>query len=236
VVEGIMKKILIVEDDISIAELERDYLELSGFEVKICTDGVSGLNEIKGNKFDLVILDIMLPKMDGFDILRIMQENKDIPVLLVSAKKEEIDKIKGLTLGADDYITKPFSPGELVARVKSHIQNYERLKNKFNHKEESSSITIRGLDINKESRQVFINGREISLAQKEFELLLLLAQNPNRVFGREELFERVWGLEAMGDNATVTVHIGRIREKLESNPSEPQYIETVWGAGYKLRV
>jgi DNA-binding response OmpR family regulator len=236
VVEGIMKKILIVEDDISIAELERDYLELSGFEVKICTDGVSGLNEIKGNKFDLVILDIMLPKMDGFDILRIIQENKDIPVLLVSAKKEEIDKIKGLTLGADDYITKPFSPGELVARVKSHIQNYERLKNKFNHKEESSSITIRGLEINKESRQVFINGREISLAQKEFELLLLLAQNPNRVFGREELFERVWGLEAMGDNATVTVHIGRIREKLETNPSEPQYIETVWGAGYKLRV
>lgn len=231
-----MKKILIVEDDLSIAELERDYLELSGFEVKICTDGVSGLNEIKGNKFDLVILDIMLPKMDGFDILRIIQENKDIPVLLVSAKKEEIDKIKGLTLGADDYITKPFSPGELVARVKSHIQNYERLKSRFSKKEESSTITIRGLEINKESRQAFINGREISLAQKEFELLLLLAQNPNRVFGREELFERVWGLEAMGDNATVTVHIGRIREKLETNPSEPQYIETVWGAGYKLRV
>lgn len=231
-----MKRILIVEDDLSIAELERDYLELSGFEVKICTDGVSGLNEIKANKYDLVILDIMLPKMDGFDILRIIQENKDIPVLLVSAKKEEIDKIKGLTLGADDYITKPFSPGELVARVKTHIQNYERLKNRFSKKEESSSITIRGLEINKVSRQVFIYGKEISLAQKEFELLLLLAQNPNRVFGREELFERVWGLEAMGDNATVTVHIGRIREKLETNPSEPQYIETVWGAGYKLRV
>jgi two-component system, OmpR family, response regulator len=236
VIEGTMKKILIVEDDLSIAELERDYLELSGFEVKICTDGVAGLNEIKGSKYDLVILDIMLPKMDGLDILRIIQENKDIPVLLVSAKKEEIDKIKGLTLGADDYITKPFSPGELVARVKSHIQNYERLKNRFNKKAESSTITIRGLEINKESRQVFINGREISLAQKEFELLLLLSQNPNRVFGREELFERVWGLEAMGDNATVTVHIGRIREKLETNPSEPQYIETVWGAGYKLRV
>jgi DNA-binding response OmpR family regulator len=231
-----MKRILIVEDDLSIAELERDYLELSGFDVKICTNGVSGLNEIKGNKYDLVILDIMLPKMDGFDILRIIQENKDIPVLLVSAKKEEIDKIKGLTLGADDYITKPFSPGELVARVKTHIQNYERLKNRFSKKEESTSITIRGLEINKVSRQVFIYGKEISLAQKEFELLLLLAQNPNRVFGREELFERVWGLEAMGDNATVTVHIGRIREKLETNPSEPQYIETVWGAGYKLRV
>lgn len=231
-----MRNILIVEDDLSIAELERDYLELSGFQVKICNDGVAGLNEIKENKYDLILLDIMLPKIDGLDILRIIQEHKDIPVLLVSAKKEEIDKIKGLTLGADDYITKPFSPGELVARVKSHIQNYERLKNKFSNKEESNNIIIRGLEIQKASRQVFINGKEVSLAQKEFELLLHLAQNPNRVFGREELFERIWGLDAMGDNATVTVHIGRIREKIEVNPSEPQYIETVWGAGYKLRV
>jgi two-component system, OmpR family, response regulator len=231
-----MKNILIVEDDLSIAELERDYLEVSGFRVKICTDGVAGLNEIKENKYDLVILDVMLPKMDGFDILRIVNENKDIPILLVSAKKEEIDKIKGLSLGADDYITKPFSPGELVARVKTHIQNYERLKSRFNVKVNNDNLIIRGLEIQKNSRQVFINGKEVSFAQKEFELLLYLAQNPNRVFGREELFERIWGMDSMGDNATITVHIRRIREKIESNPSEPQYIETVWGVGYKFRV
>lgn len=231
-----MKKILIVEDDLSIAELQRDYLELSGFEVKICMDGVIGLNEIKENKYDLVILDVMLPKIDGYDILRSMQENKDIPVLMVSAKKEEIDKIKGLSLGADDYITKPFSPGELVARVKSHIQNYERLKNKFSSKEKNPTLVIRGLEIQKASRQVFVNGKAVNLTQKEFELLLYMAQNPNRVFGREELFERIWGLDALGDNATVTVHVARVREKIESDPSNPQYIETVWGAGYKLRV
>ena len=231
-----MKKILIVEDDLSIAELQRDYLELSGFEVKICTDGVSGLNSIKENKFDLVILDVMLPKMDGYDILRNLGEHKDIPILMVSAKKEEIDKIKGLTLGADDYITKPFSPGELVARVKSHIQNYERLKNRFKSAEKKVTIVIRGLEIQTDSRRVLVNGNEVSLPHKEFDLLLYLAKNPNRVFGREELFERIWGLDAMGDNATVTVHIRRIREKIESDPSNPQYIETVWGAGYRLRV
>ncbi|ARC85969.1 response regulator [Clostridium argentinense CDC 2741] len=231
-----MKKILIVEDDLSIAELQKDYLEISGFEVNICTDGVSGLNAIKENKYDLIILDVMLPKIDGFDILRIIQENKDIPVLMVSAKKEEIDKIKGLTLGADDYITKPFSPGELVARVKSHLQNYERMRNKFSNKINNNSIIIRGLEILKDSRQVFINGKEVNLAQKEFELLLYMAENPNRVFGKDELFERIWGLDSLGDNATVTVHIRKIREKIESNPSEPQYIETLWGVGYRVRV
>ncbi|WP_125152031.1 response regulator transcription factor [Clostridium rectalis] len=231
-----MKKILIVEDDLSIAELQKDYLEISGFEVKICTDGVSGLNEIKENKYDLIILDVMLPKIDGFDILRIIHDNKDIPVLMVSAKKEEIDKIKGLSLGADDYITKPFSPGELVARVKSHIQNYERLKNKFSNEISSNIISIRGLEIHKDSRQVFINGEEINMAQKEFELLLHMAKYPNRVFGKDELFESIWGLDSLGDSATVTVHIRRIREKIEFNPSQPQYIETVWGVGYRVRV
>lgn len=231
-----MKKILIVEDDLSIARLQKDYLELSGFDVKICTDGVEGLKEIKGNEYNLVILDVMLPKLSGFDILRGIQETKDIPVLMVSAKKEEIDKIKGLTLGADDYITKPFSPGELVARVKSHIQNYERLKVKFSSKEKPKVLLIRGLEIQKDSRQVFINGKEVNLPQKEFELLLYLAENPNRVFNRDELFEKIWGFDSLGDSATVTVHIARVREKIESNPSNPQYIETVWGAGYRLRV
>ncbi|AAO36047.1 DNA-binding response regulator [Clostridium tetani] len=231
-----MKKILIVEDDLSIAELQKDYLEISDFEVKICTDGVSGLNEIKENKYDLIILDVMLPKMDGFDILRIIHDTKDVPVLMVSAKKEEIDKIKGLSLGADDYITKPFSPGELVARVKSHIQNYERLKNKFSDKLNNNVISIRGLEINKDSRQVIINDKEVNLAQKEFDLLLHMAQYPNRVFGKDELFESIWGLDSIGDSATVTVHIRRIREKIEFNPSKPQYIETVWGVGYRIRV
>lgn len=232
-----MKKILIVEDDLSIAELQKDYLEIYDFEVKICTDGVSGLNEIKENKYDLIILDVMLPKMDGFDILRIIHDTKDVPVLMVSAKKEEIDKIKGLSLGADDYITKPFSPGELVARVKSHIQNYERLKNKFGgDKENNNVISIRGLEIYKDSRQVIINGEEVTLAQKEFDLLLHMAKYPNRVFGKDELFESIWGLDSIGDSATVTVHIRRIREKIEFNPSKPQYIETVWGVGYRVRV
>ncbi|MGH4122787.1 MAG: response regulator transcription factor [Clostridium sp.] len=231
-----MKKILIVEDDVCIAELEKDYLELEGFEVKICNNGVDGLNALKTNQFDLLILDVMLPKMDGYTILRSLQEDKDIPVLMVSAKKEDIDKIKGLSLGADDYITKPFNPSELVARVKSHIRNYERIKNKFNGNVKNNTLIIRGLEIKKDCRQVFMNGAEINLAQKEFDLLLYLAENPNRVFSKDELFEKIWGFDAIGDTATVTVHIGRVREKIEVSTSTPQYIETVWGTGYRLRV
>ncbi|MDP4178598.1 MAG: response regulator transcription factor [Bacillota bacterium] len=231
-----MKKILIVEDDLSIAKLQRDYLEISGFEVTICLDGLAGLKAIKENEYDLLILDVMLPKCDGFEILRSIREDKDIPVLMVSAKKEEIDKIKGLSLGADDYITKPFSPNELVARVKSHIENYERLKSRFSKEKKNDIIIIRGLEIQKDSRRVFVNGNEVIMPQKEFELLLFLAENPNKVFDRERLFETIWGLEAMGDNATVTVHIGRLREKIESDASNPQYIETVWGAGYRMKI
>jgi len=231
-----MKKILIVEDDVSIAQLQKDYLEIEGFEVKICNDGVEGLNALKTNEFDLLILDVMLPKIDGYTILRSMQEDKEIPVLMVSARKEDIDKIKGLSLGADDYITKPFNPSELVARVKSHIRNYDRIKNKFNAVVRSSTIIIRGLEIKKDCRQVFMNGEEINLAQKEFDLLIYLAENPNRVFSKVELFEKIWGLDALSDTATVTVHIGRVREKIESSASQPQYIETVWGTGYRLRV
>lgn len=231
-----MKKILIVEDDVSIAQLQKDYLEIEGFEVKICYDGVEGLNTLKTSEFDLLILDVMLPKIDGFTILRSIREEKDIPVLMVSAKKEDIDKIKGLSLGADDYITKPFNPSELVARVKSHIRNYERIKNKFKSSTKSSTLIIRGLEIKKDCRQVFVNGVEINLAQKEFDLLLYLAENPNRVFSKGELFEKIWGYDALSDTATVTVHIGRVREKIETNTAQPQYIETVWGTGYRLRV
>ncbi len=229
-----MKKILIVEDDESIGELLRDYLEINGFSVHICTNGNEGFKKINDEEFDLLILDVMLPGMDGFEILKKIRDEKDVPVLIVSAKKEELDKIHGLRLGADDYITKPFSPGELVARVNAHIAKYERLKNKYSNK--VASLTIRGLEIQKDSRRVFVNGREVNLAQKEFDVLLFLAQNPNRVFSKDELFDKVWRLDAIGDVATVTVHIGRIREKIESDPSDPQYIETVWGAGYRFRM
>ena len=235
-----MKKILIVEDDLSIAELQKDYLDLAGFEVSISVDGLKALGLIQENDYDLLILDIMLPGLDGLEILRRIRNKKNMPVLLVSAKKEEIDKIKGFSLGANDYITKPFSPGELVARVKAHLGNYERLKQTVlqqgTKKTDARTISIRGLKIEKEARRVYVNASEVSLAHKEFELLLFLAENPNRVFGREEIFEKVWGLEALGNSATVTVHINRIRDKIESDPGNPQYVETVWGAGYRFRV
>lgn len=231
------KKVLIIEDDLSIAELQKDYLEVAGFAVSLCENGLAGLQALKETEPDLLILDIMLPGMDGLEILRSIKEDKDIPVLLVSAKKEEIDKIKGLSLGADDYITKPFSPGELLARVKAHLENYERLKRRFSEGVKPGNIlAIRGLKIDKDSHRVFVHDQEVNLAQKEFSLLLFLAQNPNRVYGREELFERIWGLDALGDAATVTVHIARVREKIESDPSNAQYIETVWGAGYRFKV
>jgi len=231
-----VKKILIIEDDQSIAELMSDYLEIAGFESLICAEGTAGLQQIEDNTYDLLILDIMLPGMNGFEILRRIRDKIDIPVLLVSARKEEIDKIRGLGLGADDYITKPFSPSELVARAKAHIAKYERLKNRYAEKDVKNTFSIRGLEIQKESMRVFMNSNEVSMAQKEFELLLFLAQHPNRVFNREELFEKIWGMEALGDSATVTVHIARIREKIEADPANPQYIETVWGAGYRFRI
>jgi len=234
-----MKRILIVEDDISIATLQKDYLELEGFCVEIVDNGHVALNFLERETVDLVILDIMLPGIDGFSVLRTIREDLAIPVLLVSAREEELYKIKGLDLGADDYITKPFSPAELVARVKAHLARYDRMKERFAGGVEvnkNSRIQVRGLVVDKDARQVFVNGKEVTLAQKEFDLLLFLLQNANRVFSKEELFERVWGMDALGDASTVTVHIARIREKLEDNPSKPQYIGTVWGAGYKFIV
>ena len=231
-----MKKILIVEDDPSIANLQKDYLELSGFSVKIVNSGNEGLQALKEETYDLVILDIMLPGADGFQVLQTIREKEDIPVLLVSARSEELYKIKGLGLGADDYITKPFSSGELVARVNAHLNKYERMKERFGKANEPSVIRVRGLEIDKDSRRVFVNGKEVFLAHKEFDLLLFLLQNANRVFSKDELFERIWGMDALGDASTVTVHIARIREKIEDNPSKPQYIGTVWGSGYRFIV
>jgi DNA-binding response OmpR family regulator len=231
-----MKNILIVEDDESIARLQKDYLELSGYAVTIVGSGTEGLKALEKDTYDLVILDIMLPGTDGFAVLKEIRDKEDIPVLLVSARSEEIYKIKGLGLGADDYITKPFSSGELVARVNAHLAKYERMKERFGRTQEPDVLRVRGLEVHKGSRRVFVNGREVLLANKEFDLLLFLLQNANRVFSKEELFERIWGMDALGDASTVTVHIARIREKIEDNPSKPQYIGTVWGAGYRFIV
>ncbi len=228
------KKILIIEDEVSIAELEKDYLELSGFEVAIETAGDTGLAAAVDHEVDLVILDLMLPGMDGFEVCRRIREKKDIPVLMVSAKKEDIDKIRGLGLGADDYITKPFSPSELVARVKAHLSRYERLVGSNLHKNEI--IEIRGIKIDKTARRVYVNGEEKAFTTKEFDLLTFLAENPNHVFTKEELFNKIWDMESIGDIATVTVHIKKIREKIEFDTSKPQYIETIWGVGYRFKV
>lgn len=227
-----MKRILIIEDEPSIAELERDYLEINGFLVEIEANGESGKNKAKNDEFDLIILDVMLPGIDGFEICRQIRAVKNVPLLMVSAKKDDIDKIRALGLGADDYLTKPFSPGELVARVKAHISRFERLTEKFEANPED--IKIRGLQINTLAHRVYINGREIFLTAKEYDLLLLLATNPNRVFPKDELFEKIWGLDSIGDIATLTVHIRKIREKIESDPSNPQYIQTIWGVGYRF--
>ena len=229
-----MKRILIIEDEIAIAELEKDYLELSGFQVEVETTGDIGVERALKEDFNLIILDLMLPNMDGFEICRRIREEKNIPVIMVSAKKEDIDKIRGLGMGADDYITKPFSPSELVARVKAHLARYERLIG--SGQKENEVIEIRGLKIDKTARRVFVNGEEKIFTTKEFDLLTFLAENPNRVFTKEELFRKIWDMESIGDIATVTVHIKKIREKIESNTSKPQYIETIWGVGYRFKV
>ena len=229
-----MSKILIVEDEVSIAELEKDYLELSGFEVEIELTGDGGLVKAMENDYDLLILDLMLPGVDGFEICRKVREVRNMPILMVSARKDDIDKIRGLGLGADDYITKPFSPSELVARVKAHLSRYERLIG--SNSPQNEIIEIRGLKIDKTARRVYVNGEEKAFTTKEFDLLTFLASHPNRVFTKEELFRKIWDMESIGDIATVTVHIKKIREKIEFNTAKPQYIETIWGVGYRFKV
>ena len=230
-----MSKILIVEDENEIADLERDYLELSDFEVGVENRGDTGLKAALSQDFDLVILDLMLPGMDGFDVCREIREKKNIPVIMVSAKKDDIDKIRGLGLGADDYITKPFSPSELVARVKAHLSRYERLVGP-SQKPVNEVIEIRGLKIDKTARRVYVDGTEKQFTTKEFDLLVFLAENPNHVYSKDELFRKIWNMDSIGDIATVTVHIKKIREKIEFDTSNPQYIETIWGVGYRFKV
>ncbi|OUS76261.1 DNA-binding response regulator [Paenibacillus sp. MY03] len=235
------RKVLIVEDDQAIAELERDFLEVNGYEVTLRADGRQALEEALEREYDLIILDVMLPGMDGFDLLRRIRETKFIPVLMVSARKEDIDKIRGLGLGADDYVTKPFSPTELVARVKAHLERYDRLTGVaagtgHSHARKSRELNIRELAIQVDARRVTLRGAEVTMTAKEFDLLLFLAENPDRVYSKEALLDRVWGIENYGDTATVTVHVGKIRDKIQKDPAQHQFIETVWGAGYRFKV
>ncbi len=227
------KTILIIEDEDVIADLEKDYLELSGFVVEIINNGTDGVKQALETDPCLVISDIMLPGLDGFEVCKAIRAEKQIPIIMVSAKKDEVDKIKSLGLGADDYLTKPFSPSELVARVKAHIGRYERLQQ--NTSSASDVLSINGLQIDKQSRRVFVNGDEKILTNKEYELLVFLAENPNHVFTKEELFHKIWKMESIGDIATVTVHVKKLREKLGDDSNKPQYIETIWGVGYRFK-
>ena len=228
------QKILIVDDDNNIAELIALYLTKECFETKIVNDGEEALREFASFHPDLIILDLMLPGVDGFEICRQIRSQKNTPIIMVSAKKDDIDKIRGLGLGADDYMTKPFSPSELVARVKAHLARYERLIG--SNVEQNEVIEIRGLKIDKTARRVWVNGEEKSFTTKEFDLLTFLAGHPNHVYSKEELFREIWDMESIGDIATVTVHIKKIREKIEYDTSHPQYIETIWGVGYRFKV
>jgi DNA-binding response OmpR family regulator len=232
-----MRKILIIEDDKLIAELERDYLEINGFETEIAMNGDKGIELALDKEFDLILLDLMLPSKDGFQICREIRNSKEIPILMVTAKKESIDKIRGLGLGADDYIVKPFDPSELVARVNAHLSRYDRLTT-VEKKEgaELGVITFGRLKILTKAWRVYVDDNEVKLANKEFELLLFLATNPNIVFSKETLLDRIWGFDSFADVATVTVHINRIREKIEEDSSNPKFIETVWGAGYRFKI
>ena len=229
-----MSRILIIEDEVCIAELERDYLTLSGYETIIVNDGKEGLSAALSRDWDLVILDLMLPGVSGFEICRRIREEKNTPIIMVSAKKDDIDKIRGLGLGADDYMTKPFSPGELVARVKAHLERYQRLTGM--KAPSGDVIQTGGLKIDRSSRRVWVDGVETVFTTKEFDLLSFLAANPDRVYTKDELFREIWGMESVGDIATVTVHIKKIREKIEMNSAKPQYIETIWGVGYRFKV
>lgn len=226
-----MKRILIVEDDLDIAELERDYLQLNGYQAEIVQDGIQGLKLAVTGAYDVVVVDLMLPHKNGYEIIKEIRKIHEIPVIVVSAKSEDIDKIRGLDFGADDYLTKPFSPAEFAARIKAHIKRYERLKG---HLAASEIIQYKGLEINTASHQVFVNGKEVQLTTKEYDLLVHLAANPNIVFSKERIFETLWSDEYSGDTATVAVHIQKIRKKIEKDPANPEYIETLWGAGYRF--
>lgn len=226
-----MKHILIIEDDRDIAELERDYLQLNGYKVDIEQDGLQGLKKAVSGSYDVIVVDLMLPHKDGYEIIREIRKTQEIPILVVSAKNEDIDKIRGLDFGADDYLTKPFSPAELTARIKAHIKRYERLRGRIAN---YGVLQFNGLEIDTASHKIFVNEREVQLTTKEYEVLLFLASNPNIVFSKEHIFSTIWSDEYCGDTATVAVHIQKIRKKIEKDPANPEYIETLWGSGYRF--
>jgi DNA-binding response OmpR family regulator len=226
-----MNKILIIEDDKNIAELEKDYLNIEGLEAVIISDGLEGINEALKGGYDLIILDLMIPEIDGFGVLRDVRDKIDIPIIIISARESDMDKVRGLGLGADDYMTKPFSPSELVARVKSHLKRYQRIKGDDNS---NQIIEINGLLVDKDSRRVFVLETEVILTSMEFDLLYFLVSNANIVFSKDTLFRRLWDEEDYGDINTVAVHIQKIRKKIEKDPSNPRYIETLWGSGYRF--
>lgn len=227
-----MPKILIIEDEQYIAELERDYLESYGIESDIAPTGETGLQKALSHTYDLILLDLMLPGIDGLDLCKKIRKDIDVPILIVTAKNEDIDKIRGFDRGADDYIVKPFNPNELVARVKAHIARYNRL---IQRDGDHHVIRIGELTIDTRSRRVFVKGAERTMTAKEYELLVFLASNPNMVFSKDHLFERIWSADSVGDSSTITVHIRKIREKIEEEASNPRYIETIWGVGYRFR-
>ncbi|MDL2319132.1 response regulator transcription factor [Eubacteriales bacterium OttesenSCG-928-A19] len=231
-----MQKILIIEDDPNIAGLERDFLEINGFQTEIASDGHEGLQLALSGAHDLILLDVMLPGIDGMEICRRIRPKLDTPILMVTARSEEVDLIRGLGLGADDYITKPFSPTQLVARVRANLAQVARLKGSVSPEAGQSGITIGRITLNPSTRRVFVEGREVELKHREYELLYFLMSNPEIVFSKEQLYERIWGMDALGDSKTVAVHINRLREKLEKDPANPVYIQTVWGAGYRMGV
>ena len=228
------KKILIIEDDREIAAIEKDFLEINGFGVTIDNDGLEGQKHALSGDYALIILDLMLPGKDGMAICREIRDKIDIPIIMVTARMEDNDKIRGLGFGADDYIVKPFSPTELVARVKSHIARYERLTRNSGNRQNTDEIDFGWLTINKAAHRVFVNEEELTLTHKEYELLYFLASNPEMVFGKEQIYDKIWGEDMYGDLKTVAVHINRLREKIEKNPANPLHLQTVWGAGYRL--
>ena len=229
-----MKRVLIIEDDVNIRSLEKDYLEVNSFEVETAADGITGLEKALNDDFSLILLDIMLPGMDGLEVCQKVREKKDIPIIMVSAKKEDLDKIKGLGYGADDYIVKPFSPSELVARVIAHISRYERLTAK-QKETQIQTIKIDGLKLDGKSRRAFIGDKEIILTNKEFDLLYHLANSPDTVFSKEELFNEIWQYDSIGETSTVTVHVNRIRDKIKEIDPSLDFIHTVWGKGYRFK-
>lgn len=226
------KRILIVEDDDDIASIERDYLEVGGYEVKVEENGTAGLTEALTGEYDLILLDIMLPGMDGFQIVSKLRDKIDIPIMMVTARRSDIDKIRGLGFGADDYIEKPFSPGVLVARVKSQLAQYERLKGTG---ERRKKISIGGITLEPDTHRIFVRGMEKVLPNKEFQLLEFLMVHADVVFSRESLYTRIWGMDSLGNTSTVPVHINRLREAVEEDPSNPKHILTIWGVGYKFK-